>query len=148
MINIFTGEFMQKEKKILLTFKFKKSVYFNKLIDLAYLFNSIISRLISNGPHKLMNNVVKTFKKKLASFSKVNSKTLVTQFDDFGEDAKKIIKNNKKNSKVIVGPLYTINQLKRLNQYTKEYKNIKILAASENAANSIINNLDIGIEFN
>ena len=150
MINIFYEPGYAKRKKILLTFKFKKSVLFNKLIDLAYLFNSSIpSRLISNGPHKLMNNVVKTFKKnKLASFNKIQfENSFITQFDDFGEDTlKKIIKNNKKNSKVIVGPLYTTNQLKRLNQYTKEYKNIKILAASESAANSLINNLDIGID--
>ena len=62
-----------------------------------------------------MNNVVKTFKKnKLASFNKIQfENSFITQFDDFGEDTlKKIIKNNKKNSKVIVGPLYTTNQLK------------------------------------
>ncbi len=150
MINIFYEPGYAKRKKILFTFRLKKSVFLNKLIDLSYFFNvSLPNRLISNGPHKLMNNVVKTFRKnKLVSFNKIQyDNSFIVQFDDFGENVlKEVIKNGIEKSKVIVGPLYTINQLKRLNQYAKQYKNIKILAASKSAAESILKSLDIDLD--
>ena len=64
MINIFYEPDYAKRKKKIFTLSFKNSVFLNKLIDLAYIFNfHIPESFITNGPHKLMNNVVKILNK-------------------------------------------------------------------------------------
>ena len=65
MLNIYYQPDYTKRKKTIFTTKFKDSIFLNKLIDLAYLFNyPIPDKYISNGPHKRMNNLIKTFKGK------------------------------------------------------------------------------------
>ena len=124
---------MQKEKNYF-ALKFNKSKLFNKLIDIFYIFNIPVSnRLITNGPQKLMNNVIKTFKKnKKVKFNKlVYPNSYILQFDNFGENIlKKIIQSDNKNSQVLVGPLFTNFQLKRLIGYVEKYTFIKILSPS------------------
>ena len=105
---------MQKEKNYF-ALKFNKSKLFNKLIDIFYIFNiPIPNRLITNGPQKLMNNVIKTFKKnKKVKFNSASlSKFIYLQFDNFGEDILKKLYNLITNSQVLVGPLFTIFNLR------------------------------------
>lgn len=139
----------RKEKKNYLALKFNKSKLFNKFIDISYIVNSPIpNHLITNGPQKLMNNVVKTFtKNKKAKFNKlVYSDSYILQFDNFGENIlKKIIESDIKNSRVIVGPLYTNFQLQRLVKYVEKYSFIKILSSSTSATNSLINELGLNL---
>ena len=73
MINIFYEPDYAKRKKEIFTFKITNSVLLNKLIDVAYLFNfHIPEAFITNGPHKLMNHVVKNLSKNSkASFNKI-----------------------------------------------------------------------------
>ena len=62
MINIFYNPNYIKTKKVLITKNFKYSILYNFLIDIAYFFNfSISDNLLSSGPHKRMNNLIKTF---------------------------------------------------------------------------------------
>ena len=54
------------------------------------------------------------------------------QFDEFGQDlVDKIIKLNNPNKKVLIGPLYNIEQDKKINQLVKNYPYIKKLVASD-----------------
>ena len=48
------------------------------------------------------------------------------QFDEFGQDlVDKIIKLNNPNKKVLIGPLYNIEQDKKINQLVKNHPYIK-----------------------
>jgi hypothetical protein len=148
MINLFYEPGYAKRKKKIFTFKFSSSVLLNKLIDLAYFLNfPIPETFITNGPHKLMNNIVKIFfKNSQASFNKILYKNnYILQFDKFGENKlKEIIKQSDENTKVLVGPLYTIEHLKRLLKYVRTYQFIKVMCCSTYAKDSLINDLKLG----
>lgn len=150
MINIFYEPGYAKRKKSYFTFTFNKSVLFNKLVDVCYLLNlPVPDRFISNGPHKLMNNVLKAFRgKRGVVFNQLLYEySYILQFDNFGEEIlKKIISLNKNNSKVIVGPLFTNDQLHNLSKYVKKYKYIKILSPSSTSTNTILNELNLDID--
>ena len=152
MINIFYEPNYAKRKKIFFSLKFNKSKLFNKLIDIFYIFNiPVPNRLITNGPQKLMNNVIRTFKKnKKVKFNKlVYPNSYILQFDNFGENIlKKIIQSDNKNSQVLVGPLFTYIQLKRLIGYIEKYTFIKILSPSTFHTNMLINELDLNLKEN
>ena len=152
MINIFYEPNYAKRKKNYFALKFNKSKLFNKLIDIFYIFNiPIPNRLITNGPQKLMNNVIKTFKKnKKVKFNKlVYPNSYIVQFDNFGEDIlKKIIQSDNKNSQVLVGPLFTNFQLKRLVGYVEKYTFIKILSPSIFHKSTLINELGLNLNEN
>ena len=63
MINIFYKLDYIKTQKVLITKSFKHSIFYNIYLDYLNLFNLPINvNLISSGPHKRMNNLVKTFK--------------------------------------------------------------------------------------
>ena len=63
MLNIFYNPIYIKQKKVFLTKQFKHSIFSNYLIDFCYIFNlSINENFIQSGPHKRMNNLIKTFK--------------------------------------------------------------------------------------
>ena len=152
MLNIFYEPDYSKRKKQFLTLKFRNSVFFNKLIDFCYFFNLVFPNfLIINGPHKLMNNILKTFKNQ-NNISINNLKypnSYIVQFDQFGEQKLlEIINKNYKNPKVLIGPLYTTEHLKKLKKYTDKFEFIKIVAASEYSKNSIVNELGIELDPN
>ena len=138
MLNIYYQPDYTKRKKLIFTTKLKDSIFLNKLIDVAYFFNyPIPDKYISNGPHKRMNNLIKTFKGRSdISFNNcLYDFSYIVQFDWFGEKVlNEIIKNPSSNKLVLVGPLYTYDQLKNLAKYVHLYDYIKIVAASENAA--------------
>lgn len=149
MINIFYETNYAKRKKKIFTFKFQKSVLLNKYIDFSYKYNLIIpDRFITNGPLKLMNNVIRSLKFEKTSYNKIKYKNnYILQFDKFGEDAlQKIIENNIKNSKVLVGPLYTVKQLENLVKYVNSYEFIRIVTASKIAKYNILNDLNLDID--
>ena len=115
---------------MLLTKQFKHSIFSNYLIDFCYIFNLPINEnFIQSGPHKRMNNLIKTFKEdKDACFNKLKFNcTYLVQFDEFGQDlVDKIIKLDNPNKRVLIGPLYNIEQDKKINQLVKNYPYIKI----------------------
>ena len=135
MINLFYHPGYAKRKKSTFTLNLKDSRFLNIIIDLFYIFNLVVpDRYITNGPHKLMNNLIKTFKRdKNFNFNRlVYDKTYIVQFDDFGENVlKKIIEIENSNKKVLIGPLYTLDQLKKLINYFKQYEYIDIAVASK-----------------
>lgn len=150
MLNIFYQPDYTKRKREVFTFKLKESKLLNKLIDISYKFNfAIPNRYISNGPHKAMNNLIKTFKNdNNIVFNKLTYNfSYIIQFDWFGERIlKKIITNTNQKKSVLIGPLYTDQQLKKLVDYTKSYNFIKIVAASKNAVDYINENFDYKVD--
>ena len=107
----------------------------NLIINLCYLFNLTISEnLIQSGPHKRMNNLLKTFKgDDQISFNKIKySNNYVVQYDQFGKAVvEKIINSKTKNKKILIGPLYNIQQDLEINQLITKYSYIKKIVASD-----------------
>lgn len=150
MINIFYQPDYAKRKKKLIAFKFNKTIFFNKLIDLAYNFNfSIPDNLITNGPHKLFNNIVKIskFEKEISLNKFKHNNHYIVQFDNYGQKKlDEIIKSKNEFTKVLVGPLYTLEHLKILLNYVKTYKFIKVVTCSRLAKKTIIHDLKFQFE--
>ena len=150
MINLFYHPGYAKRAKSIFTLNLKDSKLLNLMIDLFYIFNlTIPSRFITNGPHKRMNNLIKTFKNdKNFKFNELlYSNTYIVQFDDFGENIlKKIIDSDTSNKKVLIGPLYTLEQLRRLINYYKKYEYIKIAVASESSFKILTKEIDPSLD--
>lgn len=150
MINLFYHPGYAKRKKRNFTLNLKDSRLLNIIIDLFYIFNlAVPDRYITNGPHKLMNNLIRTFKSdKNFKFNRlVYENTYIVQFDDFGENVlKKIIEIENSNKKVLIGPLYTLDQLKKLINYFKQYEYIKIAVASKATFDNLINDIDPSLD--
>ncbi len=150
MINIFYNPNYIKTKKVLITKNFKYSILYNFLIDIAYFFNfSISDNLLSSGPHKRMNNLIKTFKNdKNFVFNKIKfTNSYIVQFDDFGKSTiEKLITNFKDKNKILVGPLYNLKSLMELSQLIKQYSFIKIVVASEVGKNNLL--YEMGLDIN
>ena len=149
MINFFYHPGYTKRKKKFLTFKLHNSVIVNKLVSISYFFNlTFPDRFITNGTHKCMNNTLKALKQNTnSSYNKdVYPNSYILQFDWYGEKVLNQLLNNKfKNKKIIIGPLYTDNQLKKLSTYIKKYPYIKVLTASKYSAEKILNNNNLNI---
>lgn len=149
MINIFYKLDYIKTQKVLITKSFKHSIFYNIYLDYLNLFNLPINvNLISSGPHKRMNNLVKTFKgNKEYAFNKIKFKNnYIVQFDEFGENIlNKIISKNSE-SKILVGPLYNKEYDKKLVDYINKYPNVKKVVASKiafkNAVYEMGHNID------
>ena len=149
MINFFYHPGYTKRKKKILTFKLHKSVIVNKLMSITYFFNlTFPNRFITNGTHKCMNNTLKALKQNTnSSYNKdVYPNSYILQFDWYGEKVLNQLLNNKfKKKKVIIGPLYTDDQLKKLSTYIKKYPYIKVLTASKYSVEKILNNNNLNI---
>ena len=81
-----------------------------------------------------MNNLIKTFKKDNdISFNKIKfSNSYIVQYDEFGKSiVDKIINSPIPNKKIIIGPLYNIEQDLEINKLTSSYPYIKKLVASK-----------------
>jgi len=137
MLNIFYNPVYIKQKKVLLTRNFKHSIFLNYLINFNYVFNIPLSeKYIVSGPHKRMNNLVKTFKKDPnVSFNSIKyNNSYVVQYDEFGKSSvDKIINSDNPNKRILIGPLYSIEQDMKINKLTKKYPYIKKLVATKMA---------------
>jgi len=149
-INIFYNPKYIKTKKVFITKQLKHSKLVNLIINFCYLFNMTISEnLIQSGPHKRMNNLLKTFKgDDQISFNKIKyNNNYVVQYDQFGKSVvEKIIKSKTKNKKIFIGPLYNIQQDFEINQLITQYPYIKKIVASDIAklnTHEMDNNFDI-----
>lgn len=137
MINIFYNPSYFKKKKVFITKSFKHSIFYNVFIDVNYFFNLPLNEnLITSGPQKRMNNLLKTFRNHadvaLNSYKYRNN--YIVQFDSFGQEVfKNIIQDKKTDTRVLIGPLYSIEQDKMINQITNNYKNVKKVVASKTA---------------
>lgn len=135
MINIFYNPVYFKSKKVLLTKQFKHSLLFNLLISFNYFTNvPIPEKFILSGPQKRMNNLVKAFKydPEVKFNSLKHNNTYIVQFDDFGKKvAEKIINSNNENKRIIIGPLYNLENGKELNKLTNKHSYIKKLVSSD-----------------
>jgi len=150
VLNIFYNPIYFKRKKVFLTKSFKHSIFYEVLVNFNYLLNLPINeKFITSGPQKRMNNLIKTFKDDLEiSFNSIKyDNTYVVQYDDFGKSiAKKIIESENPKKKLIIGPLYNIEQDLEINDLTKKYSYIKKLVASDIAFKNVKemdNNMDI-----
>lgn len=137
MLNIFYNPIYFKRRGVLLTKSFKFSIFYNALIDINYFLNVPINEnLITSGPQKRMNNLIKTFRnqKNISFNSNKFSNTYIVQFDEFGQTIlEKIIKDKKLDTKVLIGPLYSIEQDRKLNEMINKYPYIKKVVASSSA---------------
>lgn len=150
MLNIFYNPIYIKKKKVFITKHLKYSKLINLIINFCYFFNiPIHENLIESGPHKRMNNLIKSFKTDQdVNFNSIKySNNYVVQYDDFGKSiVKKIIDSNDPNKKLIIGPLYNIEQDIEINLLTQKYNYIHKLVASEIAfknAEEMDNNIDL-----
>lgn len=149
MINIFYNPNYIKTRKVFLTKSFKYSIFFNLYIDLLYKLNlPIHEKHILSGPHKRMNNLVKTFRddsRFIFNKYKYDFSYLV-QFDEFGEKVLKDIINVNKDTKVLIGPLYNQEYDKKLSIYINEFPNIKKVVASEIAYKNAVYEMDHDVD--
>ncbi len=152
MINIFYHPDYIKTKKVFLTKQFKYSIFNNLLIDFSYFLNiPIHNNLISSGPQKRFNNLIKTFRGDSDFiFNKIKSNnSYIVQFDTFGQKVlKKLLSKNQQDKKILIGPLYNIEYLKKLVQIVNENENIKIVTASKTAFNNLVNEMNFDIDEN
>jgi len=98
----------------------------------------------------LMNNLFLNFRKfKNISINKHKfDYSYIVQFDQFGEKVlKDFIKKENSNKKVLVGPLFTYEQLKNLIVYVNKYPYIKILVSNIDSFRSVLNisNLEVDL---
>ncbi len=150
MINIFYNPEYIKTKKVWITKSFKYSHLYNIYIDILYFLNKPIkNKFIFSGPHKRMNNLVRTFKNDgNFSFNKLrHDYSYIVQFDEFGEKIlNEISTNRNNNTKVFIGPLYNIEYANKLIKYIKKYDFIKKVVASEIAYTNAT--LEMGLDIN
>jgi hypothetical protein len=150
MFNIFFEPNYALRKKNLFSSSFLDSQILNYYIRLVYTFNLSVSRdLIINGPLMRMNNsIILSKKEKRISLNKIRHKySVILQFDNFGEEIlKKILTKNDEETKVLVGPFYTLDQLKNLQKYVKRYPFVKILISSKEGFESLISEFNLNID--
>ncbi|MDA9645447.1 hypothetical protein N9T02_01080 [Candidatus Actinomarina] len=149
MINFYYHPGYSKRKKKVFTLKVRSSVLVNKFINVAFFFNSTFpNRYITNGAHKCINNTLIALKKStISNYNKgIYPNSYILQFDWYGEKVlNKLLNNDLLDKKILIGPLYTIDQLKKLATYTKDYKFIKVVAASNYSIEKLISRNDIQI---
>jgi hypothetical protein len=150
MFNIFFEPNYALRKKNLFSSSLLDSQILNYYIKLFFTFNLAVSKnLIINGPLMRMNNsIILSKKEKRISLNKIKHKfSVILQFDNFGEEVlKKILIKNDGETKVLVGPFYTLDQLKNLQEYVKRYPFVKILISSRESFESIISEFDLNID--
>ncbi len=131
---------------------FTKSLKHSKIMNLIEIISWKLSfpignNLISNGPQKLINNLLLTFKdnKEVTFNDKKYKDSYVVQFDDFGEKIVNDLLAKDKNTKIIIGPLYNFVQLKKIEKLIHNYVNIKLAVASEVVKLGIMKNVNFDI---
>ena len=143
MLNIFFDINYIKTKKVFLTKSLRHSKLINLLLNFGNTFNKPIpQQFIFSGPHKRMNNLLKTFKGPKFSINKrkFNNSYIV----NFDANSEKLLLELLKdpNSKTIVGPLFDVKYQKKLIEYTNKYSNVKKLVASNPAYKNAVYELN------
>ncbi len=145
MLNIIFDRKYLSPKRVLITKQLKYSKFLNFITFLSlFLRIPLPDNLIFSGPHKRLNNLIKTFKDRSYSFNKIKYKnTYIVTFNEKTEKVLIDLLKNKENT-VLVGPLYNPKYQNKLINYTNKYENVKKLVASNNSYNyalSIFNEL-------
>ena len=151
MINIFYNINYIKTPKVFITKSFKYSVFYNLYLDILYKFNlPIQNNLIKSGPHKRINNLIKTFRPDSDYvFNRVKyENSYIVQFDDFGEKILKRILQQSGNNKILIGPLYNSEYDSKLIKYIDKYPNIKKVVASKPAYINAMFEMGVDIDKN
>ncbi len=139
MLNVFYNPvyFISNQKKLFITKQFKYSKLFNFYILALYRFNlPYFENTIFSGPQMRVNHLIRAFREnKNITFNSIKSSNFyILQFDDYGEKIlKKIINAKIPNTKILVGPLYSIDMDKKLTSYMKKYNFIRKMVASDSA---------------
>lgn len=146
MLNIFFDINYIKTKKVLLTKSIRHSKLINLLIEISNILKiPIPEKFIFSGPHKRMNNILKTFKSSEFSINKKKYRySYIVNFDGKSEELLKNLAMDTKN-KILVGPLFNVEYQKKLINYTNRYPNIKKLVASEAAYINAVHEMDSGL---
>jgi hypothetical protein len=152
MFNIFFEPDYALRKKPYFKFPLRKSQFLNKVIQFLFFLKIPVNKnWVTNGPLMRMNNMLINYRNSnnVSINQLTHLNTYIVQFDTFGENIlNKIIQQNRIDHKVLVGPLYTINQLKKLAEYTNKYSNIKIVVSNNMSFESIIKSFDLKISKN
>lgn len=141
MINVFFNTDYIKPKTVFLTKSFRFSKFYSLYLTIYSLLNLPINeKFIYSGPHKRMNNALKTFKNnpEYSINKKVYENSYILQFDKFGQNILNKLLNDNNNSFILVGPLFSIKEERLLNKIINENKNVKKLVASEIAKKNTV----------
>tara|TARA_B100000902_G_scaffold59643_1_gene66752 strand:+ start:34490 stop:35494 length:1005 start_codon:yes stop_codon:yes gene_type:complete len=136
MLNVFYNPsyFKGFQKKVLITKKFKYSIFFDIFVDFLYLFDlPYPNNIIQSGPQMRMNHLIRGSKnnKDIHINKNKSDNNYIIQFDNFGQkQLNEIIKNRNSNTKVLIGPLFTFDMDKKLDTFIKKYSFIKKLVAT------------------
>ena len=149
MLNIFFDINYIKTKKVFLTKNIRYSKLINLIIDIGNIFKiPIPKQFIFSGPHKRMNNILKTFKGPNFSINKKKYKnTYIVNFDSGTESLVNNLLKDPEN-KILVGPLFNVEYQKRLIEYTNKHPNIKKLVASDSAYRNIVYEFGLDVKPN
>ena len=149
MFNIFYDPNYSKIEKVFFTTQLKYSRFLDFIFYISYkLLIPVPNNFIHSGPLKRFNNLLKGFDKKIYSFNKnKHANSYIVQYDNFGKSKlKEIIQsNNFENKKIIVGPLFNVESQFELVQKIKQYKNIKMIVASDSAYTNLVGEMKIGL---
>ena len=142
MINIFFNKSYFARDKIFLTKQIKYSKLAEPYYWLCYKYNIPISNnFIYSGPQKRINHIIKAFNKD--EMFKTNKHTFnnsyIVQFDKYGKNIlNNILNSDKKNQKILIGPLMDLASAEELVNITNQHNNIKILVASKSAYKNLL----------
>ena len=149
MINIFYHPVYFKTKKVFVTKQFKYSIFYNLLIDLCYLFNiPIPNNLITAGPQQRFNHLIKSTKIDSNFVFKKNKYpySYIVQFDKYGQRIlDDLLTSEEKDRKILIGPLYSIENLKKLSKIIQSNDGIKVLTASKSAYQNLVYEMGLDI---
>jgi len=152
MFNIFFEPGYALRKKNFFNLQLLNSQILNYYIKLLFNLNLPINKnFINSGPLMRMNNsIILSRKDKRISINKIKYRySYILQFDDFGEGVlKKILKKNEDDAKILIGPFYTIDQLKNLQLYVNKYPFIKFVISSRSSFESINSEFNLNIKPN
>lgn len=149
MINIFYHPVYFKTKKVFVTKQFKYSILYNLLVDFYYFFNiPIPNNLITSGPQQRFNHLIKSTKNN-NEFAYKKDKypySYIVQFDKYGQRIlDDLLASERKGMKILIGPLYSIENLKKLSEIVQSNDGIKVLTASKSAYQNLVYEMGIDI---
>ena len=149
MINIFYHPAYFKTKKVFVTKQFKYSIFNNLLIDLCYFFNiPMPNNFITAGPQQRFNHLIKSTKINSNFVFKKNKYpySYIVQFDKYGQRIlDKLLTSEREDRKILIGPLYSIENLKKLSKIIQSNDGIKVLTASKSAYQNLVNEMGLEI---
>tara|TARA_B100000945_G_C20373958_1_gene593578 strand:- start:406 stop:1407 length:1002 start_codon:yes stop_codon:yes gene_type:complete len=149
MLNIYFDFDYIKTKKVFIT----KNIKHSKILNLFIMFSKYFKRplyenLIFVGPHKRINNLIKSFYDEEVSMNKYKfNNTYIVNFDTKSEIILNELANNS-NNKILVGPLFNLEFQKKLITYTNKFSNVKMLVASNQAYKNIVEELKFDVDPN